>query len=53
MNKNKGIPVHKAPAYAGPGRGPTIFGVMHAALPCVLHKRLFPGLEPTTFQSHK
>ncbi|AES97666.1 hypothetical protein MTR_5g058060 [Medicago truncatula] len=23
-----------------------------AALPSFLHKRLFPGLEPVTFQSH-
>jgi len=32
----------------GPGRGPTIFGVLYAAL----HKRLFLGLEAVTFQSH-
>jgi len=36
----------------GPRRGPTIFSVFYAALPCFLHKRLFPGLEPVTFQSH-
>jgi len=27
------------------------FGASYAALPCFLHKRLFPGLEPVTFQS--
>jgi len=25
---------------------------MSAALPCFLHKRLFQGVEPVTFQSH-
>jgi len=28
------------------------FGVLYAALTCFLRKRLFPGLEPVTFQSH-
>ena len=36
----------------GPGRGPTIIGVLYAALLCFLHKRLFLGLEPVTFQLH-
>ncbi|KEH16427.1 transmembrane protein, putative [Medicago truncatula] len=40
-----------APAYAGSGKG------SHYLVYCtqsysVLHKRLFPGLEPVTFQSH-
>jgi len=42
----------KLPHTQGPGRGPTIFGVLYATLPYFLHKRLFPGLEPVTFQSH-
>ena len=42
----------KLPHTRGPERGPTIFGVLDAALPCFLHKRLFPELEPLTFQSH-
>jgi hypothetical protein len=42
----------KLPHTQSPGRGPTIIGVLYAVLPCFLHKRLFPGLEPVTFQSH-
>jgi len=48
----KGQPgARKLPHTQGPGRGPTIFGVLYTALPCFLHKRLFSGLEPVTFQS--
>ena len=44
---NKGQPgALKLPHKQGPGRVPTIFGVLYAALPWFLHKRLFPGLEP-------
>jgi len=35
----------------GPGRGPTIWCIVRS-LTLFLHKRLFPGLEPVTFQSH-
>jgi len=42
----------KLPHTQGPGRGPIIIGVLYAALLCFLHKRLFPGLEPVTFQSY-
>lgn len=28
------------------------YDVLYAALPCYLHKMLFPELEPVTFQSH-
>jgi len=48
--KGKGQPdALKLPHTQGPGRGPTIFGVLYAALPCFLHMRLFPRLEPVTF----
>ena len=41
------------PHTQGPGRDPTIFGVLYAALPCFLHKRMFPSLNPcVAFQSH-
>jgi len=33
-------------------KGVPPFGVLYAVLPCNLHKSLFPGLEPMTFQSH-
>jgi len=42
----------KALAYAGSGKRSHHIGVLYAALPCFLHKMLFPGLEPATFQSH-
>jgi len=41
----------KLPHTQGP-EGVPPFGVLYAALPYFLHKRLFPGLEPVTFQSH-
>jgi len=41
----------KALAYTGSGKGSHHFGVLYAALPWFLHKGLFPGLEPVTFQS--
>ncbi|KEH33544.1 hypothetical protein MTR_3g045730 [Medicago truncatula] len=48
QGKGKGKPgALKLPHMQGPGMGPTIIGVLYAALPCFLHKRLFPGLEPT------
>jgi len=34
----------KAPACPGSGKGSHRFGVLYAALPCILHKRLFPGV---------
>ena len=34
-----------------PGRGPTIWCIVRS-LTLFLHKRLFPGLEPVTFQLH-
>jgi len=33
-------------------KGVPPFGVLYAVLPCFLHKRLFPRLEPVTFRSH-
>jgi hypothetical protein len=41
----------KLPHTQGPGRGPTIWCIVRS-LTLFLHKRLFPGLEPVTFQSH-
>ena len=49
--EKKGNPVHlKLPHTQGPG-GPTIWCIVRS-LTLFLHKRLFPGLEPVTFQSH-
>lgn len=42
--------MHKSPAYTREGIPSS--DVLYAVLPCYLHKRLFPGLEPVTFQSH-
>jgi len=50
--KKRGVRCTKAPTYTGYGKGSHHFGVLYATLPCFLHKRLFPGLEPVTFQSH-
>jgi len=41
----------KPPAHIGSEKGFHHFGVLYAILPCFLHKRLFPGLEPVTFKS--
>jgi len=41
----------KLPHTQGPGRGPTIWCIVRS-LTLFLHKRLFPGLEPVTLQSH-
>ncbi|AES87682.1 hypothetical protein MTR_4g032170 [Medicago truncatula] len=41
----------RAPAYAGSGKGFRHLVYCTQSYP-VLHKRLFSGLEPVTFQSH-
>jgi len=53
MVKNtKGQPdALKLPHTQGPGRGPTVWCIVRS-LTLFLHKRLFPGLELVTLQSH-
>jgi len=52
IKKGKGQPgVLKLPHTQSLGRGPTIWCIVRS-LTLFLHKRLFPGLEPVTFQSH-
>jgi len=41
----------KLPHTQGSGEGPTIWCIVRS-LTLFLHKRLFPRLEPVTFQSH-
>ncbi|AES66318.1 hypothetical protein MTR_2g065780 [Medicago truncatula] len=42
---------HQSPAAAGLGNGSTIWCIVRS-LTMFIHKRLLPGLEPMTFQSH-
>jgi len=58
LKKNRMSKLHKratrctkAPAYAEFEKGPTIWCIV-LSLTLFLHKRLFSGLEPVTFQSH-
>ncbi|AES97411.1 transmembrane protein, putative [Medicago truncatula] len=52
VRKSPWLDKPQRPTRWGLGRGLIVFGVLYAVLSCFLHKRLFPGLKPVTFQSN-
>ena len=49
--KKKVSPIHWSSRIRDTGKCPIIFGLLYAALPCFLNKRLFSKLKLMTFQS--